>query len=195
MLIAYWHVDRLLASFPIGSAYLDSLPAVLPVDVPVENFKISSPFGIRHHPIRKELRFHGGVDVQARWGMVVKATAPGTVQQVGYDPGLGAFVRLRHAFGFETIYGHLSGYCVQPGQVIARNEQIGKVGKTGLATGPHLHYSIKKNGSIIDPFQFCFLLRRRLWLYSASRVEACGKSGSGSAKSLSSNGSYPSSRN
>ena len=191
----YPQIERLLATLPPRSMYLDSLPAVLPVDISVEHFQISSPFGIRQHPIHKQLRFHAGVDVKASLGMVVKATAPGVISQVGYDRGLGVFVRIQHAFGFETTYGHLSGYCVRPGQIVTRSEQIGKVGQTGLATGPHLHYTIKKNGSMIDPFQFCFLLRRRLRLYKASSEEASGNSVSAPDNSLSSKGSYPNSRN
>lgn len=191
----YQQLDRLLTSISTRSMYLDSVPAVLPIEVPIEQFRISSPFGIRQHPIHKQLRFHAGVDVKAAAGMVVKATAPGIVRQVGYDSGLGVFIRVQHAFGFETSYGHLSGYCVLPGQIVARSEQIGKVGRTGLATGPHLHYVIKKNGSVIDPFQFCFLLRRRLWLYNVSKEAASGNSVSDPGRSLSSKGSYPNSRN
>jgi murein DD-endopeptidase MepM/ murein hydrolase activator NlpD len=161
----YQQVERLVASFDRQSRHLDLLPSVLPVDVPLESFRITSSFGFRRHPVSKETRFHGGVDVQATSGMIVKATAPGIVRQVGYDPALGAFVLLQHAFGFETIYGHLSGYCVVAGQLVRRNEEIGRTGKTGLVTGPHLHYVIKKNGSAVDPYQFCFLLRHRLWIY------------------------------
>ncbi|WP_369008810.1 M23 family metallopeptidase [Larkinella sp. C7] len=96
--------------------------------------------------------------------MRVKSTAPGIVKQVGYDPALGAFVQILHGFGFETIYGHLSGYCVQPGQKLCRGDEIGRVGQTGLSTGPHLHYVISKNGQAVDPLHFCYLLRRRLYL-------------------------------
>jgi murein DD-endopeptidase MepM/ murein hydrolase activator NlpD len=127
--------------------------------------------------------------------MIVKGTAAGIVKRVGHDPALGVFVQLQHAFGFETTYGHLLGYCVKPGQTVKRNQEIGRVGKTGLATGPHLHYVIKKNGSMVDPFDFCFLLRRRLWLYKASNVSAVGNSKSVADESGSSDGSYPSSRN
>jgi murein DD-endopeptidase MepM/ murein hydrolase activator NlpD len=159
---SYQQVERLLNSLP---AYrLNLLPSVLPVDVPIDRFRVSSRFGYRIHPIHRQTRFHRGVDVSAPLGMVVKATAEGVVKRVGHDPSLGVFVQLQHAFGFETIYGHLSGYCVRPGQTVSRNQELGRVGKTGLATGPHLHYRNKKNGSDVDPFNFCFLLRRRLYL-------------------------------
>ena len=176
----YAHIEEILQCIPVESSYLDLLPSVLPINVPLENFRLSSPFGIRVHPIRKQLRFHTGVDVKAKSGMAVKATAKGVVSQVGFDPTLGAFVRLRHAFGFETVYGHLKGYCVKPGQLVAINQELGRVGQTGMTTGPHLHYVIKKNGSMIDPFQFCFLLRRRLWIYERSSPTGTGISVSAS---------------
>lgn len=172
----YQQIERLLSCLPPHSLFLDSLPAVLPIDVPIERFHISSRFGFRLHPIHKSRRFHAGVDVKAPEGMLVKATAPGRVIQVGYNPDLGAFVRLRHAFGFETVYGHLKGYCVKPGQQIVINQELGRVGQSGLATGFHLHYSIKKNGSTVDPFYFCFLLRRRLWLNYELRSKTKGVS-------------------
>lgn len=191
----YEHIERLLSRLPAYSPYLNLLPSVLPVDVPVDVFIITSPFGMRRHPIYQQSRFHEGIDVKAGAGMIVKATASGIVREVGHHPALGVFVRLQHAFGFETTYGHLSKLCVQPGQSVVRNQQIGKVGQTGLVTGPHLHYTIKKNGSIIDPFDFCFLLRRRIWLYKANSESAVGKSDSTAVESASSAGSYPNSRN
>jgi murein DD-endopeptidase MepM/ murein hydrolase activator NlpD len=171
-------VIQLIRVLPAGSDYLALLPSVLPVDLPLERFRVVSPFGTRLHPILKKNRFHGGVDIRAATGTLVKATAAGFVTQVGFDPMLGAFVRLQHAFGFETVYGHLNGYCVKPGQRIELNEQIGRVGQTGMTTGPHLHYVLKKNGSAIDPFNFCFLLRHRLWLYQSASPTASGISDS-----------------
>lgn len=180
----YQQVERLLGSFPPSSPFLNLLPSVLPVDLPVQAFRITSPFGKRYHPIHRQTRFHEGVDVKAPLGMIVKATAAGIVKQIGHDPALGVFVRLQHAFGFETTYGHLSGYCVKPNQEVERNQEIGRVGKTGLATGPHLHYVIKKNGSVVDPYQFCFLLRRRLWILQSSSSTGKGVSASESTKRL-----------
>lgn len=191
----YQQIERLLLKLPAQSPYLNLLPSVLPVEVPINAFQITSPFGMRRHPAHRRDRFHQGIDVRARAGMVVKATAPGIVREIGYHPALGVFVRLQHAFGFETTYGHLSKHCVQPGQSVARSQEIGKVGQTGLTTGPHLHYTLKKNGSTMDPFDFCFLLRRRLWLYKANNESAVGKSASSANESVSSVGSYPSSRN
>lgn len=171
-LTGYAQLDRLVQQLPITAACLNQLPSILPVALPLRAFEVSSGFGMRRHPVLKQVRLHGGVDVRAPQGMVVKATAPGRVIQTGYKAGLGAFVRIEHGFGFETIYGHLSGYCVRMGELVNRHQQIGRVGASGLTTGPHLHYVIKKNGSAVDPFFFCFLLRRRLYL--AQRVRPTG---------------------
>lgn len=164
----YNQVDRLIQTIPLRADYLDRLPSVFPVAVPIQEFNITSPYGFRKHPVHKNTRFHGGIDVRAKTGLRVTVTAPGIIKRVGYDPGLGAFVQVVHGFGFETVYGHLSGYCVQPGQLVKRGEEIGKVGQTGLTTGAHLHYVIRKNGQPIDPLNFCYLLRRRLFLQLSS---------------------------
>lgn len=184
---SYQQVERLMASFPPQSRYLDMLPSVLPVDLPIEDFRITSTFGDRLHPMRQEKRFHAGLDVKAASGMTVKATADGVVERVGHNPELGAFVQILHAFGFETVYGHLSGFCVNPGDTVSRNQEIGRVGATGLATGPHLHYAIRKNGLAIDPYNFCFLLRRCLWIYE-EKSKASGITDPEDAKCLSSKG-------
>lgn len=75
----YQQVERLLVSIPPGSTHLDLLPSVFPIDVPVQAFRISSPFGTRRHPIRRTIHFHNGLDLKAPLGMIVKATAAGIV--------------------------------------------------------------------------------------------------------------------
>lgn len=179
----YEQVDRLIQTIPLQARYLDALPSVFPVAVAIQEFAISSPFGLRRHPIKHKTKLHGGIDVKAPEGLAVKATAPGIVRRVGYDPGLGAFVEVIHAFGFQTLYGHLTDYCVQPGAQVERGDDLGKVGRTGLTTGPHLHYVIKKNGQAIDPLHFCYLLRRRLWLLQRDRGSAGSDKGLASPES------------
>ncbi len=168
--VSYAQIEQMLPYFPPESKQVNRLPSVLPVDLPIEAFQVTSPFGPRSHPIRQHTQFHAGIDVRAAPGQVVKATAEGWVVRAGYDAGLGAYVHIRHGFGFETVYGHLSAFCVRPGDAVVRNQEIGRVGSTGQTTGPHLHYVIKKNGSAIDPFSFCFLLRHRLRLYEKSNT-------------------------
>jgi murein DD-endopeptidase MepM/ murein hydrolase activator NlpD len=180
-------IEQLLKSLPMGCRSLDLLPSVLPVSMPAESFLITSPFGIRQHPINQDHRFHGGIDIKASEGTAVKATADGIVKEVGKHPNLGVFVRLQHAFGFESTYGHLSGMCVRPGEEVLRNQEIGRVGRTGLATGPHLHYAIRKHGAVLDPHYFCFLLRRRIGIYE-EKSKASGVAASEGVKCCSSRG-------
>ncbi|WP_452233331.1 M23 family metallopeptidase [Larkinella insperata] len=90
----YAHVDRLIQAFPLRVDYLDRLPSVLPVAVPFREFSVSSPFRVRKHPIRKKSRFHGGIDIRAKEGVSVWATAPGIVKRVSYDEDLGLLCRL-----------------------------------------------------------------------------------------------------
>lgn len=170
--LSYAQIEQVVKAIALTPDYLPLIPCVLPVDLPLEQFRVTSPFGLRKHSIYGRLRLHAGLDVKAVKGQAVKATAAGVVKQVGYNTELGAFVRLQHAFGFETVYGHLNGYCVRVGHAVRCGEAIGRVGQTGAATGPHLHYTIKKNGSVIDPFQFCFLLRRKAssWLTKTDSV-------------------------
>jgi murein DD-endopeptidase MepM/ murein hydrolase activator NlpD len=168
--LSYAQIEQVVKAIALTPDYLPLIPCVLPVDLPLERFRVTSPFGIRKHPIYGRVRLHTGLDVKAMTGQAIKATAAGIVKQVGYNAELGAFVRLQHAFGFETVYGHLSGYCVRVGQPVRCGEGIGRVGQTGAATGPHLHYTIKKNGSVIDPFQFCFLLRKKASVWLADSV-------------------------
>ncbi|PRY35059.1 peptidase M23-like protein [Spirosoma oryzae] len=168
--LSYAQIEQVVKAIALTPDYLPLIPCVLPVDLPLERFRVTSPFGLRKHPIYGRVRLHTGLDVKATTGQAIKATAAGIVKQVGYNAELGAFVRLQHAFGFETVYGHLSGYCVRVGQSVRCGEGIGRVGQTGAATGPHLHYTIKKNGSVIDPFQFCFLLRKKASVWLADSV-------------------------
>lgn len=176
----YEQISRLLPHLSADSKQIGRLPSVLPVDLAIDSFQITSPFGNRIHPIRQHSRWHNGIDIRASLGIGVKATAAGRVKRVGYDKKLGAYVYIQHAFGFETMYGHLSAYCVKQGETVERNQEIGRVGATGLSTGPHLHYIIKKNGSAIDPLHFCFLLRQRLRLYQ-EKSKTSGASVSDSA--------------
>lgn len=113
---------------------------------------ISSGFSFhRYHPILHEYRAHQGVDLAARYGTPVKAVADGQVQEAGWCGQLGYCVRLQHAGGIVTVYGHLSRITTRPGRNVRVGELIGLVGATGLATGPHLHYAIEKDGQYVNP--------------------------------------------
>lgn len=115
---------------------------------------ISSPFGNRTDPITGEKGFHSGVDLQARRGEMVKATAEGTVIQATYNGDYGNIVEIRHGNGFTTSFAHLQSFNVKIGDKIKRGQVIGLVGNTGRSTGAHLHYELCLNGKPINPAPF-----------------------------------------
>jgi murein DD-endopeptidase MepM/ murein hydrolase activator NlpD len=105
----------------------------------------------RLHPVLREVRAHLGVDYRAPAGAPVVAVADGVVVSAAMSGGAGRMVHLRHANGFETEYLHLSVLAVKAGARVRQGELIGRVGSSGLATGPHLDYRLKKNGTFINP--------------------------------------------
>jgi len=130
---------------PLRKAFLRS---------PLRFTRISSGFSTaRLHPILKVVRAHPGIDYAAPAGTPVGASADGVVTQAGVSGGYGKMVRLRHANGFETLYGHLSRIDVRLGQRVAQGQRLGAVGATGLATAPHLDYRMVRNGSFVNPLR------------------------------------------
>lgn len=109
----------------------------------------------RMHPVLHTARAHRGVDYGAPTGAPVVAVASGTVVSASYDSANGRMVRLRHAGGYHSSYLHLSAFApgVRGGAHVAQGQTIGRVGSTGLATGPHLHYGLQKNGAWVDPLR------------------------------------------
>ena len=105
----------------------------------------------RFHPILREYRAHLGVDYKAPMGAPVIAAADGVVVEAGVSGGAGRMVHLRHLNGFESEYLHLSSIAVRAGAHVRQGDLIGRVGASGLATGPHLDYRVKKNGVFINP--------------------------------------------
>jgi murein DD-endopeptidase MepM/ murein hydrolase activator NlpD len=116
--------------------------------------RITSRFSLRRmHPVLHTARAHRGVDYGAPHGAEVIAIAAGTVISTTFDSTNGRMVRLRHPSGYESLYLHLSafGQGIRAGVRVAQGQTIGRVGSTGLATGPHLHYGLKKNGAFVNP--------------------------------------------
>lgn len=118
---------------------------------PVDGARISSKFGYRIHPIRKTRRMHTGVDYAAASGTPVKSTADGTVIRAGRAGGYGNLIEVQHSDGTTSRYAHLSSIDTRVGAPVKQGQIIGKVGSTGMSTGPHLHFEIRKNNSPIDP--------------------------------------------
>lgn len=115
--------------------------------------RVSSKFGLRDHPVTGQKdKMHEGVDLAGKLGDPVHATGEGTVTIPNEDPkGYGKWVIVNHADGVQTYYAHLSEITVKQGQQVQAGTNLGKVGSTGMSTGPHLHYQVMKNGKPVDP--------------------------------------------
>ena len=119
---------------------------------PVRFSRISSTFGTRRHPILGYTRAHKGTDYAAGEGTPVQSIGDGVVVSAGWNNGYGKLVQIRHPNGYVTRYGHLSAIAegIYPGARVKIDQQIGRVGHTGLATGPHLHFEVLINGEQRD---------------------------------------------
>jgi murein DD-endopeptidase MepM/ murein hydrolase activator NlpD len=120
---------------------------------PLKFANITSRFGTRRHPVLGYTRAHEGIDYGAPVGTPVWAVGDGQVRSAGWNGGCGKTVVLRHRNGYETVYCHLSGFAVSAGKAVSQKQVIGYVGQTGLATGPHLHYAIRRGGGFVNPLQ------------------------------------------
>lgn len=129
-----------------------------PVIFPIKNPVISSGFGMRKHPIYKVRKFHTGIDVPKAKGTLVYATGNGTVIRKGYCSGYGYYIEIQHAGGFRSFYAHLSKTMVNTGDSIEIAQQIACVGSTGVSTGSHLHYEVRKGNYFLNPKEWCCLL-------------------------------------
>src|SRR5262245_4701840 len=112
---------------------------------------LSSNTGMRSDPFTGERDSHEGLDISADRGSPVYATANGTITTASNVGAYGNLIVLDHGYGLETRYGHLQAFRVKPGDEVHRGQQIGIVGSTGRATGPHLHYEVRVNGRILNP--------------------------------------------
>lgn len=122
---------------------------------PVANGIMRSGFGSRHHPILGYTKMHTGVDWSAPMGTPIFASGNGTLEKVGWESGYGKYIRIRHANGYETAYGHMTAYArgMDIGTKVRQGQVIGFVGSTGLSTGAHVHYEILVNGRLVDPMR------------------------------------------
>lgn len=131
------------------STQWSSTPSIWPV-----KGWITSGFGPRVSPFTEKPAWHDGLDIGASPNAPVQAPAQGRIYSVGFDPKMGNHVKIDHGYGVETVYGHLAKFLVKEGQRVKRGDVIALVGSTGLSTGPHLHYMVKKNGQALDPTKF-----------------------------------------
>jgi murein DD-endopeptidase MepM/ murein hydrolase activator NlpD len=115
---------------------------------------VTSPFGVRTSPYGEGREMHAGMDIAARYGLPVGAAGAGEVIFAGRDAGYGGLVIVDHGGHIDTLYGHLSALYVREGQRVRRGQPLGAVGATGRATGAHLHYEVRVNGSPVDPRRY-----------------------------------------
>ena len=121
---------------------------------PVPYYTLTSPFGMRNHPILGYPRMHNGVDLACAAGTPIYASKDGVVSIATYSDSAGNFVQLDHDGGYRSVYMHMTCYVVSPGQYVARGTVIGYVGNTGLSKGNHLHFGISLNGTYVNPMEY-----------------------------------------
>ena len=122
---------------------------------PVPYYTLTSPFGMRIHPISGKWKMHNGVDLAAAQGTPIYAAKSGKVTTASYQAGgAGYYVSINHGDGFSSIYMHMTHFIVSPGQYVTAGQVIGYVGSTGGSTGPHLHFGISYNGTYVNPMDY-----------------------------------------
>ena len=145
---------------PFNYFFINNIPGGNPL---AREISVNSFYGARLHPIHRILKFHRGIDLKGVNGETAIASGNGKVTETGFKEDLGNYIKISHKYGFESIYGHLSKISVKKGQEVKKGQTIGKVGQTGKVTGPHLHYTLKKNGEYFDPFDFLFMNFQKNW--------------------------------
>ena len=136
-----------------------SLLERLPLSPPMRHYYVSSNYGYRTHPVTGKRSFHHGIDVAGTWQEEINASAPGTVIFAGRRGSFGNIVHIRHEFGVEVIYAHLSKILIKKNADVVPGTIIGKMGRTGRTAGAHLHYEVRIDGESIDPARLLTLGR------------------------------------
>ncbi len=151
------HIARFYRYQPLGAAKPDffdedgrSIHGFL-LRTPLVGARVTSGFGLRWHPILGYTRLHEGVDFGAVVGAPVLAAGDGVVEEARWNGGYGRWLKIRHDGQWETGYAHLSGWAVRPGDHVHQGQLVGFVGASGLATGPHLHFEVIKDGQKVNP--------------------------------------------
>jgi murein DD-endopeptidase MepM/ murein hydrolase activator NlpD len=149
-------LDEIVKLAKAKNNLLSAMPAIQPIRN--ENLKqMVSGFGYRSDPFTKVRKFHEGMDFTAKTGTPIFATGDGIVERAdNTKSGYGNHIVIRHGFGYQTLYGHLSKYKCKAGQRVKRGDIIGYVGSTGRSEAPHLHYEVHKNGEVVNPLNFYY---------------------------------------
>nr|WP_315159658.1 M23 family metallopeptidase [uncultured Flavobacterium sp.] len=149
-------LDVILKLAEAKQVFLASIPAIQPVRN--ENLKhVASGFGYRTDPFTKARKMHEGMDFTAKNGTPIFASGDGVVARADNSAsGFGNHIVIRHGYGYESLYAHLSKYKCRAGQRVKRGDIIGYVGSTGRSEAPHLHYEVHKNGKVVNPLNFYY---------------------------------------
>ena len=150
--------DQALARVARDVATSDRLKALMPF-MPVRmpllgDASVTSPFGYRRDPFLGLLALHSGVDLAQAYGAEIRATGAGRVTHAGPAGGYGIMVEIDHGNGLTTRYAHMSEALVEEGQEVAKGAVVGRMGSSGRATGPHLHYEVRVDGEPVDPVRY-----------------------------------------
>ncbi len=143
---------RIADSIQMTIEELTDYPVIFPIKNPQ---RISSGFGMRYHPVYKKRKFHTGIDISGTKGTPVYATGNGVVVRKGYCSGYGNYIEIEHAGDFRSFYAHLSKTLVNKGDTVNIATQIACVGNTGVSTGSHLHYEVRKEKRFLNPIGWC----------------------------------------
>ncbi|MBS0238613.1 MAG: M23 family metallopeptidase [Proteobacteria bacterium] len=128
-----------------------------------EDVRLTSGFGVRFHPLLNTRKMHTGVDWACAQGTPIIAAGNGTIEEVGHKGYYGNYIRIRHANGYQTAYGHMSRFGnVTPGMKVRQGQVIGFVGSTGLSSGPHVHFEVLVNNRFVDPMSIQVPRERKL---------------------------------
>ncbi|WP_395681766.1 peptidoglycan DD-metalloendopeptidase family protein [Inquilinus sp.] len=143
------------AALDAGATALAARLPGLPLATPLRTeYRMSSPFGYRIHPITGVQTLHAGLDLVAPRGTPIFATGTGRVLRAGVAGGYGNMVEIQHAEGLVTRYGHMDTIAVTEGQAVTAGSVLGTLGSTGDSTGPHVHYEVRRGGQPMDPMPF-----------------------------------------
>ena len=128
-----------------------------------DDVRLTSGFGVRFHPLLNSRKMHTGVDWACAPGTPIVAAGNGTIEEVGHKGYYGNYIRVRHANGYQTAYGHMSRFAkVTPGMKVRQGQIIGYVGSTGLSSGPHVHFEVLVNNRFVDPMSIQVPRERKL---------------------------------
>ena len=139
--------------------WLASQKPVTPPDgcewlTPLTSYRLTSPFGMRKHPILGIYRMHNGIDMGAPKSTPIYASRGGQITIAEENDSAGLYVQINHGDGFKSIYMHMEYYIVKVGDYVAQGQVIGYVGTSGLSNGYHLHFGISLNGEYVNPLEY-----------------------------------------